>query len=95
MSAVEIFGTMFKPNVRWSCLCGVRTVTKLGVPIRHEETVHCRSCHRRALLTFDLATVPRVLGFPVCTPLCEAMAERRTLPAKLYFWSHPWPAREG
>ena len=34
-----------------------------------------------------------IYGFMGCariTSKCEAMAERRTLPAKVYFWSHPF-----
>jgi len=33
------------------------------------------------------------MGFTRCGELCEAMAERRTLPAKVYFWSHEPPSR--
>ena len=30
------------------------------------------------------------MGFVVCGQRCLDMAERRTFPAKLYFWSHPY-----
>jgi hypothetical protein len=54
-----------------------------------------RSCDaREALSRLRAQGIIGYVGCSTVTPLCEAMAERRTLPAKVYFWSHPWRGGE-
>jgi hypothetical protein len=59
----ELFGTIFRPNARWTCLvCKRANVTTLVVPIKTTEIVACKGCHRTAKFSVDLAAVPRVWG---------------------------------
>jgi hypothetical protein len=59
----ELFGTMFKPNARWKCgACNAANITKMLIPLRAEEPVACRKCHRITRLRFDLSKVPQCWG---------------------------------
>jgi hypothetical protein len=59
----ELFGTMFKPNARWKCsVCKSSNVNRLVAPLRAEEPVACRRCHRITRLNLDLNEVPRQWG---------------------------------
>jgi hypothetical protein len=48
---------------------------------------------REALSRLRRQGIAGFMGFTRCGELCDAMAERRTLPAKVYLWSHDPPSR--
>ena len=47
-----------------------------------------------ALSLLRLQGIMGYMGCPRRTERCEAMADRRTFPAKLYFWAHDPPVAE-
>ena len=49
---------------------------------------------RSALRLLRLQGILGYMGCPQRTERCEAMADRRTFPAKLYFWAHDPPVAE-
>jgi hypothetical protein len=63
----EMFGTIHKPNARWQCGtrgCGQNNVTRLMVPVRRVEIVHCKRCHRPTTLTFTPQATEPAEGAP-------------------------------
>ena len=63
MAKDEIFGTLLRPNARWTCKgCKRPNVSKLLVPVRAFEDVFCKGCHRSTRLGFNLADLPPLWG---------------------------------
>lgn len=58
----ELFGTMLRLCIRWTCACGAANVTRVLPPVRAAEHVYCRRCHGLRTMLFDLAKMPRFLG---------------------------------
>lgn len=63
MPKTQLFGTIFKPNMRWVCgACGTNNVSHLGIPLRPVERVSCKRCHRMKAMPLDISKVPREWG---------------------------------
>ncbi len=56
------------------------------------QNLHGDPSARAALRLLRLQGILGYMGCPRRTERCEAMADRRTFPAKLFFWSHEPPA---